>query len=148
MRMTNRFGWVAWMMVAGCSLAGCSGADVPTEAAAGSERDELVSRKICTDVDEGKCDPPPTFCGGVAGIPCAAGQTCVDDPSDDCDAKHGGADCGGICVTSPAPPVCGGLAGTRCPNGQICVDDASDDCDPKRGGSDCIGICIFARRTW
>lgn len=40
------------------------------------------------------------MCGGIAGIPCEAGFTCVDNPSDDCDPKAGGADCGGICVHS------------------------------------------------
>ena len=37
------------------------------------------------------------FCGGFAGIPCAQGLTCVDDPNDDCDPNQGGRDCGGIC---------------------------------------------------
>ncbi|HEX5748652.1 MAG TPA: hypothetical protein VFZ09_20600 [Archangium sp.] len=37
------------------------------------------------------------FCGGIAGIPCAEGYACVDDPRDDCDPDRGGADCGGIC---------------------------------------------------
>lgn len=40
----------------------------------------------------------PTFCGGIAGFPCPKGQTCVDDPRDDCDPNNGGADCGGLCV--------------------------------------------------
>jgi hypothetical protein len=40
------------------------------------------------------------FCGGIAGIPChEAGEVCIDDPTDDCDPKNGGADCGGICKT-------------------------------------------------
>ncbi|WP_375765437.1 hypothetical protein NR798_27405 [Archangium gephyra] len=37
------------------------------------------------------------FCGGIAGIPCDEGFTCVDDPNDDCDPNQGGRDCGGIC---------------------------------------------------
>jgi hypothetical protein len=41
------------------------------------------------------------FCGGFAGIPCAEGYVCVDDPSDDCDPNQGGADCGGICQKEP-----------------------------------------------
>jgi hypothetical protein len=40
----------------------------------------------------------PVFCGGFAGIKCKGGKLCVDDPTDDCDPKNGGADCGGICV--------------------------------------------------
>ncbi len=37
-------------------------------------------------------------CGGFANIACPTGYKCVDDPSDSCDPKHGGADCGGLCV--------------------------------------------------
>ena len=53
-----------------------------------------------TGVDcSGVCVPEqqPGFCGGIAGFPCPDGFTCVDDPSDGCDPKKGGADCGGIC---------------------------------------------------
>ena len=39
-------------------------------------------------------------CGGLAGLKCADGQTCVDDPSDTCDPKNGGADCSGHCAKS------------------------------------------------
>lgn len=47
---------------------------------------------------EGECKKSePRACGGIAGIPCPEGQTCVDDPRDDCDPKRGGADCPGIC---------------------------------------------------
>ncbi|MGC4065109.1 MAG: hypothetical protein QM784_10780 [Polyangiaceae bacterium] len=42
--------------------------------------------------------PGLTACGGIAGLPCPAGFTCVDDPRDDCSPCRGGADCGGICV--------------------------------------------------
>jgi hypothetical protein len=45
---------------------------------------------------------PRQMCGGIAGFPCPAGKTCVDDPSDNCDPTRGGADCSGICVSSPA----------------------------------------------
>lgn len=41
---------------------------------------------------------PKQMCGGIAGFPCPAGKTCVDDPSDNCDPARGGADCSGICV--------------------------------------------------
>ncbi|KAM7189239.1 hypothetical protein V8F20_010243 [Naviculisporaceae sp. PSN 640] len=42
----------------------------------------------------------PTFCGGIAGFSCEGkDEICVDDPRDDCDPKHGGADCGGLCVS-------------------------------------------------
>jgi hypothetical protein len=47
---------------------------------------------------EGECKKSgPQACGGIAGIPCPEGQTCVDDPKDDCDPTRGGADCPGIC---------------------------------------------------
>jgi hypothetical protein len=46
---------------------------------------------------EGECKTEQQACGGIAGIRCPEGKTCVDDPSDDCDPKRGGADCPGIC---------------------------------------------------
>lgn len=45
--------------------------------------------------------PAPKVCGGFAGIPCGAGEVCIDDPSDGCDPAHGGADCPGICTAKP-----------------------------------------------
>jgi Kazal-type serine protease inhibitor-like protein len=93
----------------------------------------------------GECKPAPTFCGGIAGIPCPDGQSCVDDPSDDCDPNKGGADCGGICIPSPAGEFCGGIAGIPCPDGQTCIDNPGDDCDPKHGGADCGGICVASK---
>lgn len=47
---------------------------------------------------EGECKKTePQACGGIAGIQCADGGICVDDPTDDCDPRQGGADCPGIC---------------------------------------------------
>jgi hypothetical protein len=47
---------------------------------------------------DGECNKPGTeICGGIAGIQCPEGKTCVDDPTDDCDPKQGGADCSGVC---------------------------------------------------
>jgi hypothetical protein len=47
---------------------------------------------------EGECgSAKPQACGGIAGVQCPYGQVCVDDPSDSCDPKHGGADCSGTC---------------------------------------------------
>jgi hypothetical protein len=83
------------------------------------------------------------LCGGIAGIPCAEGYTCIDDPDDNCDPANGGADCGGICVTDDSPIYCGGLIpgpGNSCPEGQECVDDPSDDCTAGIA-ADCRGIC-------
>ncbi|KAM7188585.1 hypothetical protein V8F33_010550 [Rhypophila sp. PSN 637] len=59
--------------------------------------------QVCVSVPTGKgCKDVcllPAFCGGIAGFPCEGeDEICVDDPRDNCDVKHGGADCGGICV--------------------------------------------------
>eukprot|EP00993_Chasmostoma_nieuportense_P001122 NODE_202_length_2704_cov_109.017850_g188_i0.p1 GENE.NODE_202_length_2704_cov_109.017850_g188_i0~~NODE_202_length_2704_cov_109.017850_g188_i0.p1 ORF type:complete len:855 (+),score=163.21 NODE_202_length_2704_cov_109.017850_g188_i0:131-2566(+) len=90
----------------------------------------------------GDCCPtcPGKFCGGIAGIQCSQGYTCVDDPNDSCDPLAGGADCSGICVL--AGPPCGGFLGTPCPNGQTCQDLPGDGCDPANGGADCLGVCV------
>ena len=92
---------------------------------------------------KGECEPTGgTFCGGIAGIPCPEGQTCVDAPDDGCDPANGGADCGGICVDAPTGTFCGGIAAIPCPKGQSCVDAPGDGCDPANGGADCGGICV------
>ncbi len=47
---------------------------------------------------DGECGKSESqACGGIAGIQCPHGKTCVDNPADDCDPKSGGADCPGIC---------------------------------------------------
>jgi hypothetical protein len=43
------------------------------------------------------------MCGGIAGIACPEGSSCVDDPNDSCDPERGGADCAGQC--QPGEPV-------------------------------------------
>lgn len=72
-------------------------------------------------------------CGGIAGIACReAGETCVDDPSDDCNPAAGGADCGGLCQP-PAPPPsdcrqsgCGaGKYCTFCWTGFACIPNGA-----------------------
>ena len=80
-----------------------------------------------------------TTCGGITGRGCEGDNWCVDDPRDDCDVKHGGADCPGLCIGAP----CGGFAGLGCEKGYTCVDDPRDDCDPAHGGADCSGICLY-----
>ncbi len=98
----------------------------------------------CMTLADGTCGyefiecPDAGFCGGIAGIPCPGGETCVDNPNDLCDPQDGGADCPGMCV----PTFCGGIAGIPCPGDEICVDDPSDGCDPQNGGADCGGICV------
>eukprot|EP00484_Ammonia_sp_Unknown_P006924 CAMPEP_0197075042 /NCGR_PEP_ID=MMETSP1384-20130603/211413_1 /TAXON_ID=29189 /ORGANISM="Ammonia sp." /LENGTH=436 /DNA_ID=CAMNT_0042513885 /DNA_START=26 /DNA_END=1334 /DNA_ORIENTATION=+ len=73
-----------------------------------------------------------TFCGGFAGLSCPDGQICIDDPRDDCDPDHGGADLEEFVL----------MTASRQPDGQICIDDPRDDCDPDHGGADCGGICV------
>ena len=93
---------------------------------------------------KGACEPKPTFCGGIAGFPCPEGQTCIDDPSDDCDPNNGGADCGGICVaeTNPCAAVlC--ITGTECINRNgvaVCVPVPTDPCATVRcrAGYQCV----------
>jgi hypothetical protein len=47
------------------------------------------------------------FCGGIAGLPCPDGYTCVDDPTDNCNPAKGGADCAGYCKKAkPSPSAC------------------------------------------
>ena len=113
-------------------VCGCDGVTYPNACNAAAVGVPVASR--------GECETDGQFCGGIAGFPCPDGQTCVDDPSDDCDPQNGGADCGGICIGKGQ--FCGGIAGFPCPDGQTCIDDPSDDCDPQNGGADCGGICI------
>jgi hypothetical protein len=48
---------------------------------------------------EGACvQKVGAFCGGIAGIRCVPGLTCVDPLGDGCDNQCNGADCGGICL--------------------------------------------------
>jgi len=57
---------------------------------------------------------------------------CVDDPSDDCDADNGGADCGGLCECSGAAVLC--ITGT------IFNDDPNVcACEPAPGGGEACG---------
>jgi hypothetical protein len=57
----------------------------------------------------------PQCCGGIAGLGCPEGQTCVDDPTDQCDPNTGAADCFGVCVANQP---------------EACTRDA--DCPPSR----------------
>jgi hypothetical protein len=85
-----------------------------------------------------------SHCGGIAGLKCGAGLSCVDDPIDSCDPANGGRDCSGLCVDVAKAPKCGGIAGLACPSGLSCADDPSDGCDPAKGGADCGGVCVKA----
>ncbi len=119
---------------------------------------------IDTRCKQGQCIPiEPVFCGGFAGIPCPGAGECRDDPSDDCDPEHGGADCGGVCVCTieaicieghhfdndPAvcacvPDTCPGeerLCGSRglppCNDNEWCDFPTSSMC----GAADQPGVC-------
>jgi PrcB C-terminal/Antistasin family len=70
--------------------------------AAGTRFDSSLA--VCACV----ADAPKVFCGGIAGIACPGAGKCIDDPSDSCDPRNGGADCGGICTCAPIP--CPGTA--------------------------------------
>jgi hypothetical protein len=68
----------------------------------GSERPKSTyeaDRDRDKDKDKDK-DKQKAPCGGIGGLQCPDGQTCVDDPSDSCDPTRGGADCMGMCVKS------------------------------------------------
>ncbi|HKU43689.1 MAG TPA: protease complex subunit PrcB family protein [Polyangiales bacterium] len=91
-----------------------------------------------SDGQTASCVPDAPFCGGIGGIPCPGAGMCVDNPSDDCDPKNGGADCGGVCecnalgkcmagmIWDDSPRVCGCVpevnpcAATLCPTGTTC----------------------------
>ncbi len=51
---------------------------------------------VC-DTTTDTCKMVQPSCGGIAGIACPSGESCVDDPSDSCDPTAGGADCPGLC---------------------------------------------------
>ena len=91
----------------------------------------------------GTCDalypgcPAPAGCGGIAGVPCPMGYTCVDRP-DGCDPESSGQDCAGVCQREDGPRTCGGASGAACPEGYECVAGLNG-CPP--GAADCPGIC-------
>jgi hypothetical protein len=95
---------------------------------------------VVDDADEDLTLAKP--CGGFAGLRCAGGTTCVDDPRDSCNPASGGRDCGGLCITATKAKTCGGFAGLVCGTGKSCVDDPRDSCDPAAGGRDCSGLCV------
>jgi hypothetical protein len=116
-------------------------------------------RAPCPPIAECVADGPR--CGGIAGIPCAGGGTCEDDPGDSCDPRRGGADCGGICacrviadcsngtIWDPSPSVCACLpakaekCGSKtCPSGQVCCNASCGICTPP--GNACIQIACAA----
>lgn len=126
----HRSMWMVAVSIVGF-VVGCSPAPTPSCGNGGAATDPACQQKV--------------FCGGIAGIACPGSGTCVDDPSDSCDPKNGGADCGGICTCSiralcikgnhfdPSPTVCacvpdvGSCALVRCASGTHCqvVNDSA-----------------------
>jgi hypothetical protein len=96
------------------------------------------------------------FCGGIAGIACPGAGVCLDDPSDDCDPRAGGADCGGVCHCQAvgvctngmhwddSADVCGCVADENpcgdvtCAPGLVCCNASCGICTPP--GEVCIQI--------
>ncbi|MBM7117319.1 hypothetical protein [Archangium primigenium] len=78
---------------------GCAGNKTATEAALQAEQPK-----------DAEAQQKARMCGGFAGLPCPEPLVCVDDPSDSCDPKQGGADCSGICQQegdqNPQEPRC------------------------------------------
>lgn len=96
----------------------------------------------CEDATDVCEEDGAEVCGGIGNLGCPDGQTCLDDPNDDCNLGEG-ADCSGLCVPDEEPTyVCGGIGGLACPDGLTCIDDPSDDCNAD--GADCGGICVPA----
>jgi len=121
----------------------------------------LVRCAAGTHCEAGSCipDEPQQLCGGIAGFPCPGAGKCVDDPSDDCDPKQGGADCGGMCLCpragicpigsrwDPSPNVCSCVpaatcGGNACGAGQYCCNPSCGICAPL--GAACIQIACNA----
>jgi len=102
MRIATLLGLVVPLLVAGCDLPLCK--RNPALCDVGSSTHGGSSDTGDSETGPGDTDPAetgtggPGFCGGIAGFPCPDDLVCVDDPSDDCDPRAGGADCGGICV--------------------------------------------------
>jgi hypothetical protein len=119
-------------------VCGCDGNTYPNACSAAAVGVAVASR--------GECETDGQFCGGIAGIPCPDGQTCVDDPSDGCDPANGGADCGGVCVVKTNP-----CAAVLCPVGSECVVEGNTaKCVPQTCGDTVCGpglVCCNPLRS-
>jgi hypothetical protein len=70
------------------------------------------------------CEGSGEQCGGIAGRPCPnVNLVCVDNPLDNCDPLHGGADCIGICRCPTGPCSAVGACGTPIEGSFPCADD-------------------------
>jgi hypothetical protein len=123
----------------------------------------LCGLAACRPVDEAP-DPASVSCAGFSGKACPGGGRCADDPNDDCDPLHGGADCAGLCscietalciqgdVFDSSPSVCACVpapvadpcAAVRCKAGSHCdADGGAAQCLPDPTSVSCGGIAAF-----
>lgn len=84
-----------------CSFAVACGASVDAPLSELSDEDRSA-------VDTSEDALKGQTCGGFAGLLCPSGYACIDNPTDNCSPKTGGADCSGICVRTKFCPNPGG----------------------------------------
>lgn len=140
--------------------ADCGGICVPATDPCATVR--CARGTVCQVNEQGGagCVPAGPFCGGIAAFRCPGVGECIDDPTDDCNPRTGGADCGGVCVCEqtqtcprgsvfdPSTKICGCVrvtvdpnpcatvlcpTGTRCELHQgepTCISNGSQDCGP------------------
>jgi hypothetical protein len=82
---------VAAVVLAACALIACK--QPPAAAPVPPPKSAPPASAACTEAAR-----QAPHCAGIGGIGCDGGLRCIDDPCDDCDPDHGGADCAGICV--------------------------------------------------
>jgi hypothetical protein len=138
-----------------CGAVTCGDGEVCCNASCGicTKPGEGCIKKLCEPTDPPTKDPQR--CGGFGGFPCPGLGDCVDDPSDDCDPRNGGADCGGICKCNAGPTVlceagkpfnadphvCSCAAPPDCGDGESCCNASCGICAPPGGG--CIQIACL-----
>jgi hypothetical protein len=97
-------------------------------------------------------------CGGIQGLVCPEGYTCIDDPRDGCDPAGGGADCGGICrrarrtrcdYNAPGKVYygqsldeCSRIRFACAPGTEYFADDCGCGCQDTGEGCAAIGLCV------
>jgi hypothetical protein len=92
---------------------------------------------VCQVSDMGSpaCVAIGPFCGGIAARPCPGLGECIDNPTDSCDPRAGGADCGGVCVCEQT---------SSCPRGSV-FDSSATVCDC--AAKVCVQNVLCARGT-
>jgi len=94
-----------------------------------------------THCDSGKCVSDGVSCGGLAGTACPGAGTCVDDPSDSCAPKTGGADCAGICRCSGGTVLCpANTSFDSSPSVCACVASSANPCPTQKCPSPQPGV--------